>query len=91
MTRKPRLLLRLEAVFLLRLETREFLALLFQLPPRFTRLTSVFDESPWHFCAKKSDVKQMYFPIRGEKIDFAGSFDPLEKGTLTSSSLISTA
>ena len=36
--RKPRLLLRLSGVLLLRFDTRQFLALLFQLPPRFTRL-----------------------------------------------------
>ena len=39
-TRNPRLLLRLEGVFLLRLATRALDALLFQLPPRLTR----FDE-----------------------------------------------
>jgi hypothetical protein len=37
-TRKPRLLFRLSGVFLLRLADRQFCALLFQLPPRFTRL-----------------------------------------------------
>lgn len=36
--RKPRLLLRFPGVFLLRFAERQFLALLFQLPPRFTRL-----------------------------------------------------
>ena len=36
--RKPRLLLRLSGELLLRFETRQFLALLFQLPPRLTRL-----------------------------------------------------
>ena len=36
--RSPRLLLRLSGVLLLRLAERQFLALLFQLPPRFTRL-----------------------------------------------------
>ena len=35
--RKPRLLLRLPGEFLLRFADRQFLALLFQLPPRFTR------------------------------------------------------
>ena len=35
--RKPRLLLRLSGLFLLRFAERQFLALLFQLPPRFTR------------------------------------------------------
>lgn len=37
-TRKPRLLFRFVGVFLLRFADRQFLALLFQLPPRFTRL-----------------------------------------------------
>lgn len=37
-SRKPRLLLRFEGVLLLRLATRQFVAVLFQLPPRFTRL-----------------------------------------------------
>lgn len=36
-TRKPRLLFRLSGEFLLRFAERQFLALLFQLPPRFTR------------------------------------------------------
>ena len=36
--RKPMLLFRLSGVLLLRFDTRQFLALLFQLPPRFTRL-----------------------------------------------------
>ncbi|MFT4973955.1 MAG: hypothetical protein ACI9JY_003168, partial [Saprospiraceae bacterium] len=36
--RKPLLLLRLSGLLLLRLDTRQFLALLFQLPPRKTRL-----------------------------------------------------
>ena len=35
--RRPRLLFRLPGSFLLRLADRQFLALLFQLPPRFTR------------------------------------------------------
>ena len=35
--RKPRLLLRLPGGFLLRFADRQFLALLFQLPPRLTR------------------------------------------------------
>lgn len=39
--RKPRLLLRLPGLFLLRLAARQLEALLFQEPPRFTRL------SPW--------------------------------------------
>ena len=37
-TRKPRLLLRLPGELLLRFATRQFVAVLFQLPPRFTRL-----------------------------------------------------
>ena len=42
--RRPRLLLRLPGVFLLRFADRQFLALLFQLPPRLTR--SDPDEGP---------------------------------------------
>jgi hypothetical protein len=41
-TRKPRLLLRLRGVFLLRLAERQFLALLFQEPPRNTLARPVF-------------------------------------------------
>ena len=41
--RKPRLLLRFDGVLLFRFDTRQFLALLFQLPPRFTRLEPVMD------------------------------------------------
>jgi hypothetical protein len=37
-TRKPRLLFWLSGLFLLRFADRQFSALLFQLPPRFTRL-----------------------------------------------------
>jgi hypothetical protein len=44
-TRKPRLLFRLSGVFLLRFAERQFLALLFQLPPRFTRFEP-HDRSP---------------------------------------------
>ena len=36
--RKPKLLFRLSGEFLLRFAERQFLALLFQLPPRLTRL-----------------------------------------------------
>ena len=36
-TRKPRLLFRFSGAFLLRFAGRQFLALLFQLPPRITR------------------------------------------------------
>ena len=43
-TRNPRLVFRLSGVFLLRFADRQFLALLFQLPPRFTRLEP--DEGP---------------------------------------------
>ncbi len=39
-TRKPRLSLRLEGVFLLRFAARRLDAVLFQLPPRLTRLAS---------------------------------------------------
>lgn len=37
-TRKPRLLFRLSGVFLLRFVDRQFAGVLFQLPPRITRL-----------------------------------------------------
>lgn len=37
-TRKPRLLFRFVGVFLLRFAERQLFALLFQLPPRMTRL-----------------------------------------------------
>ncbi len=40
----PRLVFRLSGVFLLRFADRQFLALLLQLPPRFTRLEP--DEGP---------------------------------------------
>ena len=36
-SRKPRLLFRFDGVFLLRFAERQFAAVLFQLPPRFTR------------------------------------------------------
>ena len=39
--RKPRLLFRFDGLFLLRLAERQFLASLFQLPPRFTRFEPV--------------------------------------------------
>lgn len=48
-TRNPRLLLRLPGELLLRLATRQFFALLFQLPPRFTRLDPDELRSPLHF------------------------------------------
>ena len=41
--RKPRLLLRLSGVLLLRYDKRQLLASLFQLPPRFTRLEPLSD------------------------------------------------
>jgi hypothetical protein len=44
-TRKPRLLFRFAGEFLLRFADRQFWPLLFQLPPRMTRLTP-FDRSP---------------------------------------------
>ena len=49
--RKPLLLLRLSGVLLLRLDTRQFCALLFQLPPRNTRLEplSRLPDSNWIF------------------------------------------
>ncbi len=43
-TRKPRLLFSFSGLFLLRFADRQFLAELFQLPPRFTRLSP--DEGP---------------------------------------------
>ena len=43
--RKPRLLFRLSGVFQFRFADRQFLALLFQLPPRFTRFEA-FDLVP---------------------------------------------
>jgi hypothetical protein len=46
MRRKPLLLLRLSGLLLLRFETRQFLALLFQLPPRKTR----FEPPAISFC-----------------------------------------
>ena len=47
-TRKPRLLFRLSGEFLLRFADRQFDALLFQLPPRFTRFEPC-DHSPGAF------------------------------------------
>ena len=44
--RNPRLLLRLSGVLLLRFDVRQFLALLFQLPPRLTRLELLLDYHP---------------------------------------------
>ncbi|HPE70480.1 MAG TPA: hypothetical protein PLF96_14275 [Thermotogota bacterium] len=44
--RNPRLLLLLPGELLLRLATRQLLALLFQLPPRLTRLEPAFGCSP---------------------------------------------
>ena len=44
--RKPILLLLLVALLLFRLETVQLLALLFQLPPRFTRLDPLADFYP---------------------------------------------
>ena len=43
--RSPRLLLRLSGVLLLRYDERQFLAVLFQLPPRFTRLDPLYDST----------------------------------------------
>ncbi len=43
--RKPRLLFRLPGMFLLRLADRQFCAVLFQLPPRITRLEP-YDRHP---------------------------------------------
>ena len=45
-TRKPRLLFRLPGELLLRFADRQFLGLLFQLPPRFTRFEPVVDKAP---------------------------------------------
>ncbi len=43
--RNPRLLFRFDGVFLFRYADRQFLALLFQLPPRFTRFEPEMDKS----------------------------------------------
>ena len=51
--RKPLLLLRLSGLLLLRFETRQFLALLFQLPPRSTRLEPPSDCHLCHYRATK--------------------------------------
>jgi hypothetical protein len=40
-TRKPRLLFRFDGLFLVRFAERQFLAELFQLPPRFTRFEPI--------------------------------------------------
>ena len=45
-TRKPRLLFSFPGEFLLRFAERQFLALLFQLPPRFTRFEPPWDKAP---------------------------------------------
>ena len=55
--RKPRLLLRLSGSFLLRFETRVLLSLLFQLPPRFTRLRPSV-AAPLHWTASASASHQ---------------------------------
>ena len=44
--RNPRLLLRLPGAFLLRFDARQLRALLFQLPPRFTRFEPVSAVTP---------------------------------------------
>ena len=44
--RKPLLLFRLSGLLLFRLAERQFLALLFQLPPRFTRFDPEAAPSP---------------------------------------------
>ena len=44
--RKPTLLFLLPGLFLLRLADRQFLALLFQLPPRITRFEPLYDTCP---------------------------------------------
>ena len=44
--RSPTLLLRLSGELLLRFADRQFLALLFQLPPRITRLEPIFGFHP---------------------------------------------
>lgn len=71
--RKPRLLLRLPGLFLLRLAARQLEALLFQEPPRFTRL------SPWpvpnYADATYSPLLQM--PSRLEHGSDAGVPAPL--------------
>ncbi len=50
--RKPKLLLRLSGVLLLRLAERTLSGLLFQLPPRFTRLEPYGPSSQVHHCRK---------------------------------------
>jgi len=45
-TRNPRLLLQLPGVFPFRYADRQFLAVLFQLPPRFTRFEPDLDKAP---------------------------------------------
>gem|GEM_PF-6439136 len=46
--RNPLLLFLFPGLFLLRLAERQFLALLFQLPPRITRLEPLSDTCPSH-------------------------------------------
>ena len=52
-TRKPRLLFRLSGEFLLRFADRQLEALLFQPPPRFTRIEP-YDRSPEDFLSHEN-------------------------------------
>lgn len=49
--RSPKLLLLLSGLLLLRFDTRQFLALLFQLPPRFTRLEPFLRFYPFQYSS----------------------------------------
>lgn len=53
--RKPRLLFRFDGLFLLRFADRQFLALLFQLPPRLTRFEPL-DRPPFTIPAQFGEI-----------------------------------
>jgi hypothetical protein len=59
--RKPRLLFRLSGVFLLRFAERAFVALLFQLPPRFTRFEPI-DHAPDIFVTLSYEIANWPHP-----------------------------
>lgn len=61
-TRKPLLLLRFDGVLLLRFDTRQFLALLFQLPPRKTRLLllTTYRISSTYLCSQFASISFIY-------------------------------
>lgn len=63
-TRKPRLLFRLDGSFLLRFAERQFLASLFQLPPRYTRFTP-YDRSPGAFLTPAGGIANWKRPPPG--------------------------